>query len=164
MGLLDGLHNLFKAKPEKMQYNNEPIRAKLQGRLSPPDNRYPDCICDLLITCSHFFALEDCYDGRFIEHFAIPLENIFDLQWQPPNAGAKHPSVDPDQFGAPMKVASNFLGGKSNAPGKFGHLCVNYEGEGNQKKTLYFNELEQNADKFLFVWKEWKRQSAGYEP
>ena len=57
-------------------YLNETVIDCLHGRLVPPDNRYPDCLCALILTESHLYVAEDNYDGTYTNHFAFPILDV----------------------------------------------------------------------------------------
>ena len=57
-------------------YLDEPVLGYLNSHLVPPDNRYPDCLCMLILTESHLYVAEDNYDGTYTDHFAIPILDV----------------------------------------------------------------------------------------
>ena len=57
-------------------YHDEPVLDYLNGRLVPPDNRYPDCLCVLILTEACLYVAEDNYDGTYTNHFAIPILDV----------------------------------------------------------------------------------------
>jgi len=61
-------------------YRGEPILGSLIGHLVPPDDRYPDCRCALVLTRLWLYTLEDNYDGTCTEHFAIPTRDVLRIE------------------------------------------------------------------------------------
>ena len=63
-------------------YLDEPVLGKLTCRLVPPDNRYPDCVCTLMLTELRLYVIEDNYNGTDTEHFAIPIQRVLRIERQ----------------------------------------------------------------------------------
>jgi len=61
-------------------YRDEPVLAALNGRLVPPDERYPDCECEVILTELNFFVVEDNYNGTHTEHFTIPIGDVLCIE------------------------------------------------------------------------------------
>lgn len=62
------------------EYKGEKVLTDLTARLMPPNDNYPDCMCELLLTKQHLYVLEDNFDGTFAEHFIFPVSQIQKLE------------------------------------------------------------------------------------
>ena len=58
------------------EYKGEEILSDLTARLDPPNDYYPDCMCDLALTEYHLYVLEAEYGGTYTEHFILPISQI----------------------------------------------------------------------------------------
>lgn len=79
-------------------YLDETVLGYLDGRLVPPDNRYPDCLCTLILTEARLYVTEDNYDGTYTNHFAIPILDVQRIErWAQvfSKAGEETISVEP---------------------------------------------------------------------
>ena len=61
-------------------YRDEPVLGTLAGRLVPPDKRYPDCQCKVILTELNLYVLEYNYDSTYIEHFTIPIGDVLHIK------------------------------------------------------------------------------------
>ncbi|MCL2545116.1 MAG: hypothetical protein FWE77_04275 [Clostridia bacterium] len=96
-------------------YRDEPVLGTLAGRLVPPDNRYPDCRCELLLTELRLYVLEDNYDGTYTEHITLPIESVLRIdRWSQviSDSGIESVAVEPRgwqrfwyRFAGPIAVA-----------------------------------------------------------
>ena len=57
-------------------YEGKKILGRMTARLVPPDNTYPDAMCDVIMTEETLYNIEDNFDGTFTYHFKIALEMI----------------------------------------------------------------------------------------
>ena len=62
------------------EYKGEKVLTDLTARLMPPNDNYPDCMCELLLTKQHLYVLEDNFDGTYAEHFIFPISQIQRLE------------------------------------------------------------------------------------
>ncbi len=58
------------------EYSGETILEKITARIHQADPTVPDCRCELVLTGSHLFVLEDNFDGTYEEHYGLPVGHI----------------------------------------------------------------------------------------
>ena len=63
-------------------YRGEKIIAGLTARLEPPDTRYPDSFCKLILTKRRLYILEDNYNGTYNTLFVFSVQGIQNMQAQ----------------------------------------------------------------------------------
>lgn len=61
-------------------YNGEKILNQASARLVPPDNTYPDCTCNILITEKSFYALENNFDDTYNLLLKISLRKLLIIE------------------------------------------------------------------------------------
>lgn len=129
-------------------YNDEYILAEMSARLVPPDDRYPDCRCAVLLTEERLYILEENYDGTYVEHISIPTGDILTIEQEAVQAEAgKGRRSDSESRQVAGAVATMFLGLVGgvlaySAGGGRGHratpyLRVIYRDETGAERRLY---------------------------
>ena len=157
-------------------YLDEPVLAYLNGRLVPPDNRYPDCLCALILTEAHFYVAEDNYDGTYTNHFAFPILDVQRIErWAQvlSKTGEETVAVEPKgwrrvlyRLNGPLARARRDLAGQRMAErnpmaGHSGstksareYVRVRYHTDDGNESSLYFSEagdprsLSRELEKF----------------
>lgn len=135
------------------EYKGEKILGKLTARLVPPNNQYPDCMCELLITEQHLYVLEDNFNDTYDMHFCFSLTQIESLD-----------TVEIESKGSQKKQMSTieylltaFLGAiggmvitprqnKKSADLIF--FAVTYKNGMGDHEKLYFKELQMSSKNF----------------
>ena len=59
--------------------NNEKVFGQIAARLLSCDSTHYDCQCDLVVTESYLYILEDNLDGTYDCHFRIPTSRVKSL-------------------------------------------------------------------------------------
>lgn len=130
------------------------------ARLVPSTPDYPDCMCDLLLTDSFFYVLEDNYDGTHTEHFAIPLrwivsveqETYTDKETDGGSGGMSTGQVVATSVVAAIAGLLYLPGGAKRGKPSSVYLAVTWrQGAGCEK--LFFAELPGGTGKFLRAYK-----------
>ena len=143
-------------------FNDENVLGSLDCRLVPPDNRYPDCRCALILTESYLYVSEDNYDGTYTDHFVIPILDVTHIErWAQvlSKTGEETVAVEPRgwrrflyRLNGPLARARRDLAGQRMAErnpmaGHFGstksareYVRVLYRAEDGSEASLYFSD------------------------
>lgn len=130
-------------------YDDEYILDRMDARLVPPDNRYPDCQCVVMLTEEHLYILEDNFDGTYERHIAIPTGDILSIEQegvQPEPKKGSAPDSDPTPMaGAIAALFGGLLGALSvsrrgSGPAPIQYLRVLYRDEAGEERRLYCKE------------------------
>ena len=143
-------------------YHDQNILGTLEGRLVPPDPRYPDCRCVLILTEAQLYVAEDLYDGAWTDHFAIPVPDVLRIErWAQvfSKAGVETVTVEPRgwrrilyRLNGPLARARRDLAGQRMAErnplvphtGSTGaareYVRVLYRADDGREASLYFSE------------------------
>lgn len=129
-------------------YKNEKVTAQLTARLVPPNDLYPDCMCEVLMTARHLYVLEDNYDDTYQEHFVFTVGQIKGMETR---VDSYQKDSQGNDITAIQAAAASFLGSLAGftislSPGKVKTkvklLIITYvDGEGKEEK-LFFRDLE----------------------
>lgn len=146
-------------------YHNEPVLGVCEGRLVPPDPRYPDCRCTLLLTELCLYVIEDNYDGTYTEHFVIPIEDVLCIErWAQmfSSSGVESTSVEPRGLSrffyrivGPLAIARR---GPQRARSAKEYVRVRYRNEDAREVFLHLSEAEdphaiaRSLEKFRERW------------
>ena len=161
-------------------YHDEPVLGYMSGRLVPPNNRYPDCVCALILTEARLYVAEDNYDGTYTNHFAIPILDIQRIErWAQviSNAGEETITVEPRgwrrilyRLNGPLARARRELAGQRLAErnpmaGRSGstksareYVRVLYRADDGKEDSIYFSDagdprsLSRGLEKFKERW------------
>ncbi len=130
------------------KYRQEKVLAQLTARLVPPNNSYPDCMCEVLMTDRHLYVLEDNYDDTYKEHFALTIGQIKQMETRVDSNERDVPGSD---YTALQAAVVSFLGalagfqvflGSGKAKTRVKLLIVTYiDGEGKEDR-LFFRDME----------------------
>lgn len=145
------------------KYHGEKVIAQLTARLVPPDDSYPDCMCEVLMTDRHLYVLEDNYDDTYQEHFAFTVGQIKNMETRTDSSQKASPGND---YGAIQDAVLSFLGTLAGiqvffSPGKTKTrvklLIVTYvNGEGKEDK-LFFRDIKGSEKPLKRAYqKAWK--------
>lgn len=63
-----------------MEYKGKKVIKHRSARFIPSDDKYEDCICELLLTDDTLYVLESTYDGTVTTHFTIPVKSISSIE------------------------------------------------------------------------------------
>ncbi len=69
-----------------MNYHDEEILLSISCRINSYDKSIPDCMCALVLTPKHIYALEDNYDGTYTEHIVLETKSIIGVAINKPFA------------------------------------------------------------------------------
>ena len=138
------------------EYKGEKVLTDLTARLMPPNDNYPDCMCELLLTKQHLYVLEDNFDGTFAEHFIFPVSQIQKLEektFEKTTAGRTGITVfllALLSFGGALVSASR----KNMSSDSL--LTITYTDGMGGSKGLCFHELESRATVMESIFKQLK--------
>lgn len=138
------------------EYKGETVLTNLTARLMPPNDNYPDCMCELLLTKQHLYVLEDNFDGTYAEHFIFPITQIQRLEekrFDKTTAGRTGITA--------FLLALLSLGGAIVSAGRRNVtsdslLTITYNDGMGVSKGLCFHELESGASVMESVFKQLK--------
>lgn len=150
--------------PELISYRGENVVKHINARLVPPDARYPDSVCELLLTERHFYVLEDNYDGTYTEHFNLHLGQIDKMEKVYYDDKATTYTAD-----SPLVNLSAILSGFVTAlilwagaepvqPKRTAYLEITYRNGTSGKSLLHFTSYGSGVDGFVKALK--KKQAA----
>lgn len=141
------------------EYKGETVLTDLTARLMPPNDNYPDCRCELLLTKQHLYVLEDNFDGTYAEHFIFPIGQIQKLEekrFEKTTAGRTG-------ITASLLALLSLGGAIVSASGKKmtsdSLLTITYTDGMGGSKGLCFHELESRASVMESVFKQLKEKS-----
>ena len=138
------------------EYKGEKVLTDLTARLMPPNDSYPDCMCELLLTKQHLYVLEDNFDGTYAEHFIFPVSQIQRLEektFEKTTAGRTGITaflLALLSFGGALVSASR----KNMSSDSL--LTITYTDGTGGSKGLCFHELESRATVMESVFKQLK--------
>lgn len=140
------------------EYKGETVLTDLTARLMPPNDNYPDCMCELLLTKQHLYVLEDNFDGTYAEHFIFPIAQIQRLEekrFDKTTAGRTGITA--------FLLAMLSLGGAIVSAGRKNMasdslLTITYDDGMGVSKGLCFHELESRASVMESVFKQLKEE------
>ncbi len=139
-------------------YKGEEILSSMSARIHPADKIVPDCKCDLLLSESHLFVIEDNYDGTYTDHYVIDVKYIDDILVSDPNKTQKDPA--PGSAADLRKQATEDLNRRSpwrrfyknNSKNEF--LEVIYNDDSFVRQHLFFDECDKQPAGFINEFKK----------
>lgn len=138
------------------EYKGEKVLTDLTARLMPPNDNYPDCMCELLLTKQHLYVLEDNFDGTFAEHFIFPVSQIQKLE----EKTFEKTTVGRTGITAFLLALLSFGGALVSASRKNmssdSLLTITYTDGMGGSKGLCFHELESRATVMESIFKQLK--------
>lgn len=142
------------------EYKGQKIIAQAQARLVPPDDDYPDCMCDLVLTERSFYVLEDNYNKTYTEHFSIPVSCIDEMKILGGSSDGKG-SSSPMSAGISYALlfiigiftrSFLFLIGNHRDELTGNYIRLDYSDDLAVKKELFFRELSRPATNVVSCW------------
>jgi hypothetical protein len=146
-------------------YLDEHVLSYLDCRLVPPDNRYPDCRCALILTELRLYVSEDNFDGTYTDHFAIPILDVLRVErWAQvfSSIGEESVTVEPRgwrrilyRLNGPIAIARRDPRSVRSARE---YVRVLYRAEDGCETALYFSDagdprlLSRELEKFKERW------------
>ena len=115
-------------------FKGRKILSQITARLVPPDHTYPDAVCILVMTESHFYVMEDNYDGTYTYHFELPLSKIISVN----KYDSERPAVDKEDGYTPSQMTTAVMA-------LAGVVVIPRRGKGEAKKQ-YLKVLYTNTD------------------
>lgn len=132
------------------EYKGEEVAARLEARFMPPDDRYSDCMCQLVLTERHLYIFENDIS---IPLFTIFIERIRGMETQLKGVTYKQ-SVLSEMF---MNGTHKLFAGITNSKEKEDsgiRFVITYDDGMGKRLKLYFKDLKSNANHFVKVYHE----------
>lgn len=141
------------------EYKGEKVLAGMTARLIPPNDNYPDCMCDLLLTKYRLYVLEDNFDGTYTEHFVFSIQRLQKMEIK--KSGEEVSGWV--RLAASLLLAIISLGGAVYVPiGKKSAgsrlFMIAYINEKGDSDVLYFQDLESTPKVMENVFHKLKEQ------
>lgn len=142
------------------EYNGFPVNSSAKARLVPWGDSKPDCMCELLLTELYLYVLEDNFDKTYTEHYVVPVNKISFLGITTSVSRGK------DETSAVMNMAAAAVMGAvtgiyvydgKSMSGKRKvkyYLRIDYLDDRGEKDTIYFENLDLQAEKFVEYWNQ----------
>lgn len=134
-------------------YKGQKIIAWALARLVPPNDGYPDCMCELVLTERSLYVLEDNYNNTYTEHFNIPVRRISNIRIlggsmdaSPITKGVIYALLT--LLGFLIGIFVFIIGNTKNKLGS-NYMRLDYNDEWGENKELYFRELDRSAKKIV---------------
>lgn len=149
----------------RKEYRGQEVIATYDARLVPPNDKYPDCKCIILLTKQHLYVLEDNFDGTYETHFEFVVKEIDNIgieQWED-----EKPSVDRAASRSEQVVtgALCMLAGVIPVSGetrkrkiKREYFAISYHDIWGAKRKIYFHMNNEGAKKFIKIFHKLKEQ------
>lgn len=139
------------------EYKGEKTVAQLTARLVPPNDNYPNCMCELVLTDHHLYVLEDNYDDTWTEHFIFPIAQIEEMRGRTDKNGSEQ------GYTRTQYLVSEILGALSGfivLPGKKVEevklLLVTYKDGMGKQDTVFFRDLGSSSKPFVKAFEKVK--------
>lgn len=140
------------------EYKGEKVLTDLTARLMPPNDNYPDCMCEILLTKQHLYVLEDNFDGTYAEHFVFPIGQILKLEEKTfGKTTAKRTGITAFLLALLSLGGAIVSAGRKNM-GSDSLLTITYTDGMGGAKGLCFHELESRASVMESVFKQLKEE------
>ena len=142
------------------EYKGETVLAGLTARLIPPTTDYPDCMCDLLLTQSHLYVLEDNYDDTYTEHFIFPVTQLqkFETETKKYTVNGQESAAQPILGVIGMITGAFAYAGKKDRTMKDKIFSITYlDGKGGSDR-LCFRDLENTSAAIKAAFEKVKAQ------
>lgn len=147
------------------EYREQEVIAAYDARLVPPNDKYPDCKCMIVLTKQHLYVLEDNFDGTYETHFEFVVKEIDDIgieQWEDENASVDRAASLSEQVmtGALSMLAGVIAvsGGTRKRKIKRKYFAISYHDIRGEKRKLYFHVNDDGAKKFIKIFHKIKEQ------
>ena len=145
------------------EYRGQKVMDTFGARLIPPNDRYPDCKCLLVLTAQHLYVLEDNYDGTYETHFEFVLREIDDIRIE--QEESDHYSENKAVSAASLIITEVVcaLAGLIAVPGgnqkrniKKKFFVISYHDMQGEKGNIYFNMDHAGAKDFIRMFHKLK--------
>lgn len=163
-----GLESLFykqKEKNEMAEYKGEKILAQLTARLVPPNVTYPDCMCELILTEQHFYALEDNFDGTYETHLQYPIAQLETMKITVETDSKNSSGTECTALQYALTALLGLIGGTLLFYGKIREkkkfLEITYRDGRGKIDYLFFKDLQSDAKRMVNAFT--KAKSAFYQ-
>ena len=141
------------------EYKGETVLTDLTARLMPPNDNYPDCMCELLLTKQHLYVLEDNFDDTYAEHFAFPIGQIQKLEEKTFGKTTAGRTGITAVLSTLLSLGGAIVSAGRNNMASESLLTITYTDGMGGSKALCFHELESRATVMESVFKQLKTGS-----
>lgn len=138
------------------EYKGETVLTDLTARLMPPNDNYPDCMCELLLTKQHLYVLEDNFDGTYAEHFVFPIGQIQKLEEKTFGKTTTRRTGITAFLLALLSLGGAIASAGRNNMSSESLLAITYTDGMGGSKAICFHELESRASVMESVFKQLK--------
>lgn len=147
------------------EYRGQEVIATYDARLVPPNDKYPDCKCMIVLTKQHLYVLEDNFDGTYETHFEFVVKEIDDIgieRWEDEKPSGDRAALLSEQVvtGTLCMLAGviPISGGTRKRKIKREYFAISYHDMRGEKRRLYFHTNESGAKKFIKIFHKLKEQ------
>jgi len=132
----------------KRRFKGEKILCRITARLLPPDDSYPDAICELVMTESMFYAIDNL-GSDLIYHFEIPIHKIASIEEHPPGSHRRSKGLSDNTVFKIMVSMFSFFGGivmiftPRKKEKSYERLKIDYENAAGKLCSVSFRESDK---------------------
>lgn len=147
------------------EYRGQEVIATYDARLIPPNDKYPDCKCMIVLTKQHLYVLEDNFDGTYETHFEFVMKEIDNIgieRWEDEKPSGDQAALLSEQVvaGTLGMLAGMIVvsGGARKKKLKRDFLAISYHNMLGEKHKLYFHMSDTGVKKFIKIFHKLKEQ------